>query len=351
MIFGDSCCTVQTTFGSQNLNHAEFLYDSLVPLAPIFGALFAATPIHKGALAVWDYRFKVGGAGNDPRSDKQKDPNNPSYIPKGKYCSNNHYISDHPHFAGDKLNDGDKYKINQDFYNSMLQEGVPARLAYHVANILVHTPHFAFDENLGYNPETSELFCMFVKKDWPAVRFRPPMGLKDETGWRIEFRPIEAQLSEFENFAAVTLMNYVIKILTEYDVNLSLPISLNDINMERAHEANAVTEQKFWFRKQIVKKEENYKYNPIKDAKWNYENFSLDPTEATTDDEFVEMTIGDIMNGNPDIGNTGLLQLIREYIQNESEDVMEFGKDAGSNGSSTSNSNVSLKLDISTQDI
>ncbi|CAM9217316.1 unnamed protein product, partial [Heterosigma akashiwo] len=50
MAFGMGCCCVQLTFQAKNLDESRFLYDQLGVLAPLFMALTAATPIHRGRL-------------------------------------------------------------------------------------------------------------------------------------------------------------------------------------------------------------------------------------------------------------------------------------------------------------
>lgn len=83
--------------------------------------------------------------------------------------------------------------------------------------------------------------------------------------------------------------------------------------MQRAHEMDAVTKQKFWFRKNIVDKSSDFTINKTKIENWNVtkEDFKVDETE---DSEFAEMSIADILEGNPEIGNTGLLELIQKYM-------------------------------------
>jgi glutamate--cysteine ligase catalytic subunit len=87
---------------------------------------------------------------------------------------------------------------------------------------------------------------------------------------------------------------------------------------------DATTTQKFWFRKNIVKLGEDYSSNPAKDRHWSYNEES----EQGHDDEsnFAEMTIADILEGNDEIGNVGLISIIRRYIQeyNFSTEHLEF---------------------------
>jgi glutamate--cysteine ligase catalytic subunit len=87
---------------------------------------------------------------------------------------------------------------------------------------------------------------------------------------------------------------------------------------------DAITTQKFWFRKNIVKPGEDYSSNPAKDRHWSYNEES----EQGHDDEsnFAEMTIAEILIGNEEIGNVGLIPIIRRYMQefNFSTEDLEF---------------------------
>mmetsp|Transcript_32804 Transcript_32804/g.37532 ORF Transcript_32804/g.37532 Transcript_32804/m.37532 type:complete len:143 (+) Transcript_32804:240-668(+) len=130
------------------------------------------------------------------------------------------------------------------------------RLAYHIASLfvtdalIIHRGHTDYDENLTNHFENLNT------SNWNSVRFKPPPALDSDIGWRVEFRVMDVQITDFENAAMITMLNLVVMVLTEFEVNVSLPISLNDINMERAHEADAILKKKFWFRKNIVKGED-----------------------------------------------------------------------------------------------
>ena len=53
------CGSLKVSIETQNLNHARYLYDQLVPLTPILMALSAASPIYKGQLTNQDHRWDV----------------------------------------------------------------------------------------------------------------------------------------------------------------------------------------------------------------------------------------------------------------------------------------------------
>ena len=69
-------------------------------------------------------------------------------------------------------------------------------------------------------------------------------------GWRVEFRPLEIQLTDFENAAFSLLTVLTTRSLLAMGYNFYLPLSLMEENMRRAQLENAVMTQKFWVRKE-----------------------------------------------------------------------------------------------------
>ena len=67
MAFGMGLNCLQTTYSTQNISHARILHDQLHILSPLFLALTAGTPIHKGKLCDWDVRWNIIGDSVDCR--------------------------------------------------------------------------------------------------------------------------------------------------------------------------------------------------------------------------------------------------------------------------------------------
>ena len=70
--------------------------------------------------------------------------------------------------------------------------------------------------------------------------------MRPHIGWRVEFRSMEVQLTDFENALTVFVV-LASRVILAFDLNLYMPLSKVDENMARA-QRNAATEQKFWFR-------------------------------------------------------------------------------------------------------
>ena len=84
--------------------------------------------------------------------------------------------------------------------------------------------------------------------NWNSLRFKPPPCADSEIGWRVEFRPMDIQLTDFENTALTICVGMIANIINTYDLDFILPVSLVDENMKRAHNRNALLDTKFWWK-------------------------------------------------------------------------------------------------------
>jgi glutamate--cysteine ligase catalytic subunit len=95
MHFGMGCSCLQITYETQNIDHARYLYDMLLPFTPIVSALSQCSPILKGKLSAHDFRWTVIEQAVDCRKPEEKDPSNLAYIHKSRYSYVSHYLSEH----------------------------------------------------------------------------------------------------------------------------------------------------------------------------------------------------------------------------------------------------------------
>ena len=102
--FGAGLSCLQCTFSTKNLNHARYMYDQMHVISPIFLALTAGTPFHKGKLANWDARWKIVEGSVDDRNPEERDPEHPSHLPTSRYSHASYYIWDGP-FSKPEYND------------------------------------------------------------------------------------------------------------------------------------------------------------------------------------------------------------------------------------------------------
>ena len=316
MAFGMGCNCLQTTYQARTIDHARYLHDQLLAISPILAALSASAPIYKGKLADIDLRFTVVSQSVDDRTKEERDPNDPHYIPKSRYSHNSHYISNHESVM-EHHNNTYKLKVDQEYMKMLKDAHVDDRLAYHIASLFVRDPLVVFEKGIEVNDnEVTAHFENFQSTNWNSIRFKPPPSFESTIGWRVEFRPMDIQITDYENAALAAVVSLLVKLLSTYNVNFIIPISMGDENMERAHKRDAILKEKFLFRKNIVPAE----YKKVDLEKTGYLRSSL--TIPAEKEEVVEMTIAEILEGKPEIEYKGVFPLLRELID-ESEGTIE----------------------------
>jgi glutamate--cysteine ligase catalytic subunit len=158
MHFGMGCSCLQVTFESQSLNHARYLHDMLLPFTPLLAALSQASPIFKGKMADIDLRWTVISQSVDCRTEEERDPESPNFIPKSRYSSMSHYISNHQ-YVKDAYFDTLQYKVDPAHLKILSEQGgLDARLAHHIGSLFVRDPVPTYDyEHLDadYDPKAT----------------------------------------------------------------------------------------------------------------------------------------------------------------------------------------------------
>lgn len=112
----------------------------------------------------------------------------------------------------------------------------------------------------NYNVELFELLiyysCRYFLLFRQTVRWKPPPPRNSpndpHVGWRTEFRSMELQLTDFENAAFTAFIVLLTRVILTFDLNLYIPMSRVDANMQRAHSRNAAAKGKFFFRRHMA---------------------------------------------------------------------------------------------------
>ena len=130
-------------------------------------------------------------------------------------------------------------------------------------------------------------------------------------GWRTEFRPLELQLTDFENSAFAQLVVLLSRMLLTSGYNLYMPMSYVHENMRRAQLKDAVLTQKFWFRR------DGLRNPPTSVCDGPNCAYSI---PAVEDMDLVEMSVDEIMNGVAAGNGTeghfpGLLPAVSAYVR------------------------------------
>lgn len=249
MAFGMGCCCLQVTFQARNLHEARCLYDQLATLSPIMMALGASTPFHRGMIADIDCRWTVVSQSVDDRTESERGlvENETNVINKSRYDTIDTYICECTDRLSDNLNDIDLV-YDDEAYQMLIENDVDDRLAKHIAHLWIRDPLVIYSKRIEVDDEaTTEHFENIQSTNWQNVRFKPPPSGTD-IGWRVEFRTMEIQLTEFENAAFVVFVALLNRAIIYFKLNLYTFLSQVDINMERAHMRDAVNTQKFHFK-------------------------------------------------------------------------------------------------------
>ncbi|PNJ23756.1 GCLC isoform 3 [Pongo abelii] len=309
MGFGMGNCCLQVTFQACSISEARYLYDQLATICPIVMALSAASPFYRGYVSDIDCRWGVISASVDDRTREERglEPlkNNNYRISKSRYDSIDSYLSK----CGEKYNDID-LTIDKEIYEQLLQEGIDHLLAQHVAHLFIRDPLTLFEEKIHLDDANeSDHFENIQSTNWQTMRFKPPPPNSD-IGWRVEFRPMEVQLTDFENSAYVVFVVLLTRVILSYKLDFLIPLSKVDENMKVAQKRDAVLQGMFYFRKDICKGG-----NAVVDGCGKAQN-----SMELAAEEYTLMSIDTIINGKEGVF-PGLIPILNSYLENMEVDV------------------------------
>ncbi|KAI8994509.1 glutamate-cysteine ligase-domain-containing protein [Pilobolus umbonatus] len=302
MAFGMGCCCLQITFQACNIDEGRRLYDQLAPVAPLMMALSANSPIYRGYLADVDARWNVISCSVDDRTPEERGEkplkNSRFVINKSRYDSIDSYLSNDSTYKPkyDDIN----LVYDKDIYNKLKKNDIDDKLAKHVAHLFIRDPLVIFKELLDVDDKkSSDHFENLQSTNWQTMRFKPPPP-NSNIGWRVEFRSMEVQLSDFENAAYSVFIVLLTRVILSFGLNFYIPLSKVDVNMQTAHKRDAVLKEKFYFRKNIFT--------------------SQNRTAENDNDEFELMTLNEIVNGKAN-GFPGFIPLIHSYLNSTNIDI------------------------------
>lgn len=256
MGFGMGCCCLQVTLQACSVSEARKIYDQLIPVTPLLLAVSAASPAYRGYLADVDCRWNVISGAVDDRTNAERGaaplkPGEPTHssrtgprrLRKSRYDSVDSYL--HPDVP--KEDNDMALEMDTAVRDRLEAEGVDPLLAEHVAHLFVRDPLVIFSERIDQDDnESNDHFENLQSTNWQTMRFKPPPP-GDRIGWRIEFRPMEIQLTDFENAAFSVFVVLLARAILHFRLNLYMPLSQVDVNMQRAQQRDAIHTQTFSF--------------------------------------------------------------------------------------------------------
>lgn len=340
MCFGMGCSCLQITFQACSVEEARKLYDLLAPVSPIMLAMTAGAPAYKGYLADTDCRWDVISGSVDDRTEEERGlkplKDSRFRIKKSRYDSIDSYLSPGPQYSRNeqyqnvyarsskiyydqnglpkcysnishykpKYNDIE-LTYDKDIYNQLMANGVDDLLSKHIAHLFIRDPLVIFNELLDQDDTTStDHFENIQSTNWQTLRFKPP-PTNSNIGWRVEFRSMEIQLTDFANAAFSIFIVLLTRTIMSFNLNFYIPLSKVDENMKTAQVRDAAKSKKFWFRKHIIPK--GFTNNEFQELDANRE-------EDDEEDAYELMTLNEIFNGNPEKQFPGLISLVRSYL-------------------------------------
>lgn len=251
-------------------------------------------------------------------------------IPKSRYASNSTYISTDARLRPEYF-DPDLV-IDESIKAKLMDGGMDDRLATHFAHLFIRDPIVIFQEDLEHlDMSKTDHFENIQSTNWQHMRFKPPPA-DNSIGWRVEFRPMEIQITDFENAAFAVFIVLVTRAILSFDLNFYIPIVKVDENMETAHRRDAVLNEKFHFRKTPFTSRTPRASGTSTPNHANGGGISRPPTPlGPVEDEYRLMTINEIINGTAatnetddvdDEGFPGLIPLVESYIDSVNMDVV-----------------------------
>ena len=170
MAFGMGCCCLQVTFQTRNVAESRHLFDQLAVLAPVMLALTAATPIARGVLLDTDVRWDIIAQSVDDRTPAERGMDDGAArhpemagggvkrLPKSRYDSISSFICDHlggkdEQTRTERYNDVDA-PIDEEALQTLLDAGVDAVLARHLAHLFTRDPLVVYRERIELDDAT-----------------------------------------------------------------------------------------------------------------------------------------------------------------------------------------------------
>jgi len=315
MAFGMGSCCLQVTLQASDLSESRLLYDQLAVLTPLFLALTAATPFLRGWICDDDCRWDTISQSVDDRTEaergkKKGGAGNPQlvgqgtrFLPKSRYDSIDCYIGNDKEVDRQAAFYNDSLVVSDPAVVKKLKEnGVDDVLANHVAHLFARDPLVIFGDRIELDDSKDvDHWENIQSTNWQTMRWKPPSPEKarfeshsqKHIGWRVEFRSMELQMTDFENAAFTSFIILLSRVILGFKLNLLIPMSKLEENMQLAGQREACSKGQFWFRADILPQP--------------------DKSELRSPQPYEPMSIADILAGTD--GFPGLIPLCEAYLE------------------------------------
>ena len=132
-------------------------------------------------------------------------------IPKSRYASVSSYLTE----ENQNFNDIELV-IDPEAEKFLNDAGMDPILSRHFAHLWIRDPMTLWKDGVELDDEKqSDHFENLQSTNWQTLRFKPPPP-NSPIGWRVEFRPMEIQFTEFENAAYSIFIVLVTRVLLRW---------------------------------------------------------------------------------------------------------------------------------------
>lgn len=194
-------------------------------------ACSAGTPISKNRLLNIDVRYPILFQSMDDRNDSERRQGGVENSRNGLV---NYYVSDDKR-CFNRYNDR-RYTINKKIKKILLKEnkekslGMDKRLMNHFSYIMIRDNICIFKDDFDEEKinGSASLFECFNLTTWFNMRLKAPNSYDSEIGWLVEFRPLEAQITQEQNFLFGHIVVIFQRLVTcpQMRLNFYIPMSL-----------------------------------------------------------------------------------------------------------------------------
>ena len=305
--YGPSCCGLQCTFSTKNMDECRFLYDQMNVVSFFFQCISNSSPIINGKLTEWDGRWNLIEGILDDRSQREI-----KKIEKSRFSTISFYISNDKrnkkHYNDRKFTLNKKFRklIKRMFKHQKSEFYKDTRLLNHYGYLFIREPLMLVKENIIKDrSDTTADFDIIQSTNWNNVRFKPPRSFDSHDGWLMEFRSMDLPITAKEKAAIVFFVTLFVRMILDkkLKVNFYIPISVADKNFHKGLLMNADINQKFYFRKYFSE----YLHG-----------------EKVYEDEIVELTMQELLEGNDKFD--GFKCLIKAFIDINKVNIDEDSK-------------------------
>lgn len=309
--FGFGMCNtaLQITYSCRDLSQARFAHDMLHVISPFMLVFSSSTFAASHHLLDLDNRFVMIEQSTDDRK-----PTELPALDKTRYSTINYYISDSPKL---KRRHNNKQKVANYAFYKLLKKHLKAkgsklandkRLLLHFAYLFVRDYLIVFPERLVEDYEDDSLdFEAIQSSNWNDMRLKPPSSYDSGLGWLLEFRCMDAPLTEIEKslLTFMTTLFFRVVIDPRLDINFYIPMTCVDENFRRAFTRDSTTKQRFFFRRHFC---------PL-------------VTGYVNSEEVVELTLAEFWEGTPTFA--GMKALFALFIQLNEKELAQQSQEQG----------------------